>query len=72
MTKPATTDPFLEHANEHWTIRRTAFLTREQVARDAMRENVENCATCAEMIAAFDNALMGAFLGGTGPWGGME
>lgn len=63
------TDPFLEEAEHHaWRLRRTASLSREQVARDRCRENAADCSVCAQLIEELDRLLMRAFLDGTGPW----
>jgi formamidopyrimidine-DNA glycosylase len=65
------TDPFVEEAERHgWQIRETYQYTRSTVARDACRAYAEGemCDRCDDLIKAFDDALFGAFVGGTGPW----
>lgn len=68
--KPNEHDPFVEEADRHGLLLPMSSAERSMEARDACRKYAdgEMCDRCADLIKAFDDAMMAAFWKGTGPW----
>jgi hypothetical protein len=59
-------DPFIDEATKHTGYPYKPRETND--ARDWVRSNTDDCKVCAVLIESFDAAMMGALIGGTGPF----
>lgn len=64
MTAPE--DPFVAHLDA--VHAGSAWRPFDGAARDWVRENVDECDRCRELVEAFDVAMSRALIAGTGPF----